>query len=247
MKLYICANGFTKAQIKQALECLETLNNLGHDCSIDENPKLSYRNFDPKQSDLIVSLGGDGALLRASKVALEFDKPLIGINAGRLGYLCALSIEEVDRFDEILDACFLQDRGILKLDFNEISHYAINDIMIGKTNFGKTVDLNVYCDDNLLKTVRGDGLLISSPTGSTAYNVSAGGPVLDIESKVFAITPICSHDNHPYVIADNKKVKIVVNHDDAGIYVDGEYINKCREYVEVYKADKPLKLYCRKS
>lgn len=246
MKLYVCANGYNETQIKQALECVDVLKKLNHECSINENPNLSYHNFDPQDCDLIVSLGGDGALLRASKVALEYDKPLIGINAGRLGYLCALSIEEVEKFNEILDSCILENRSILKLTYNNNEYLGVNDIMIGKTNFGKTVDLNVYHDEMLLMKVRGDGFLISTPTGSTAYNASAGGPLLDKESDTFVITPICSHDTRPYVIADNKKINIKLNHDDAGIYVDGEYIDKCHDAVLVSKANHQLKLYCRK-
>ena len=245
MKLYICANGYTESQIKKALECLDLLQSQNNECSIDENPKLSYRNFEPQDTDLIVSLGGDGALLRASKVALEYDKPLIGINAGRLGYLCALSLEEINNFNEIINDCIIQNRSVLKLDLNNSIYYATNDILIGKTNFGKTVDLNVYSDDKHLLKVRGDGLLISTPTGSTAYNVSAGGPIIDYDAKVFAITPICSQNSGVRVVDDNRHIKIEVNHDDAGIYVDGQIITNIKDSVTVSKADRLLKLYVR--
>ena len=245
MKLYICANGYTESQIKQALKCLDTLSSLGHECSIDENPKLSYRNFEPQDTDLIVSLGGDGALLRASKVALDYDKPLIGINAGRLGYLCALSVEEIESFNEIIKACHIQERTVLNLNLNGSNHEAINDILVGKTNFGRTVDLSVYSEDSLIMKVRGDGLLISTPTGSTAYNVSAGGPLIDHDAKVFAITPICAQDIYPMVIDDNKKIRIEINHEDAGIYVDGENITNIKDNILVQKSNRVLKLYVR--
>ena len=246
MKLYICANGYTDKQIKQALECVEVLNGLGHTCSIDENPKLSYRNFDPSDSDMIVSLGGDGALLRASKIALPLDKEVIGINSGRLGYLCALSIDEINDFDDILNNCICTSRTVLQFIYKDNIYYSLNDVLISKTNYGKTVDLNVLVDDITIDTVRGDGLLIVTPTGSTAYNISAGGPKIDYDAGVFAITPICCHESVPHIITNDKQITIQVNHDDAGIYSDGELITNIKTEIVVEKADKSLKLYMRK-
>ena len=115
MKLYICANGYTEAQINEALRVVEILNNLNHECSIHEHPDVN--DFTAEDSDLIVSLGGDGALLNAGKIALKADKPLLGINAGRVGHLCAIGIGDIDNFNEIFENCEIQYRSILHYAF----------------------------------------------------------------------------------------------------------------------------------
>jgi len=247
MKIYICANGYTDYQVKQAIECANKLTLLNHECSVNENPKLSYNLFPASEADLIVSLGGDGALLRASKIALNENKPLLGINSGRLGYLCAMSLDEVDNFDETLNKCKIKERTILQLEYNQKKYQTLNDVIVAKPDFGRTVDLTVNVENKTLMKVRGDGLIISTPTGSTAYNFSAGGPILDNDSKVLSITPICPHDKsgYPCVINDNKEIKIIVNHDDALIYVDGELIGKTKDMIVVNKAIDKLKLYTK--
>ena len=242
MKLFICANGYTQTQNDQALKCIEVLKKLNHQCSTGKNSE----DFSVGESDMIVSLGGDGALLKAAKIALQANKPLIGINSGRLGFLCAMSYQEIDNFDEIIKESKLDKRTVIEFDYDNNTYCALNDIIISKSNFGNTVDLNVLTGRYDME-VRGDGLIVSTPTGSTAYNVSAGGPFVDVDSKVLAITPICSHfkDAHPIVISDDKDITIKVNHDDAGVYVDGKFITKINDEIVVRKSDKILNLYVR--
>lgn len=242
MKILICANGYTKKQIIEANAVQKTLNKLGHNSFINENldddKKLS-------NCDLIVSLGGDGALLKAGQYALKYDKPLLGINSGRLGYLCAMKLDEIKDFNKILKKCVCEKRSVLNYRFDDKKGLAINDLSVGKENFGQTADLLLIVNDKQIGQIRGDGIIVSTPTGSSAYNVSAGGPLLDVDAKILSITPVCSHnhDLSPYVIADNKKVVIKVNHDKAGIYVDGEFIGKTNKEVVVKKDKRVLKIY----
>ena len=222
---------------------------MGHSCSFPDELKrkicldepLSF--FPAEESDLIISLGGDGALLAAGQIAIKADKPLVGINAGRVGYLCAMKFEDLADFDSLIQNCRKINCTLLQVDFEGKRHYALNDVIIGKTNFGKTVDLSVYVKDKLLFHVRGDGLIVTTPTGSTAYNRSAGGPVIEEEVKAIGITSICANvANPPYVVSDCSEVIVKVNHEDAGIYVDSNFLGKYPDELLIKKADKTLTL-----
>ena len=247
MNLYICANGYTAEQLKLAKECLSILEEKGHRCSFPEDlgKKLSLEApFALKECDLIISLGGDGALLAAAQTAISADKPLMGINAGRVGYLCAMKVEDLNRFDGFLTACRKVKCTLLNVDVDGIRHYALNDVIVSKTNFGKTVDLSVYAEEEKIFNVRGDGVIVTTPTGSTAYNRSAGGPSIDEDVPALCITSICANEiKPPHVISDDKKVIIRVNHEDAGIYCDSTYLGTYPDELVVSKADKTLTLY----
>ena len=249
MKLYICANGFTDDQLDQAKQCIEKLKS-GHECSlpIGLGRKLfdvSYvPAFEPEEADLIVSLGGDGALLRAARAAIEADRPLIGINSGRLGYLCVMSFEQIDSFDEVIAKAKTRKAFLLELSMEDRQAYALNDIIIAKRNFGKTVDLKVSIEGCRDMDIRGDGVIICTPIGSTAYNLSAGGPILDYEADVFALTPICAHnrDTHALVADGNKTVTVSVNHESALVYADGQLIGETNEDVKIIRSKRALEL-----
>lgn len=194
--------------------------------------------------DLILSLGGDGTLLKAAQLAIQADRPLAGINCGRLGYLCLLKQEEIADFDKALSTAVISEKTLLCSKLNDKGHFVVNDFAVGKTNFGKTVDLSLYVDDHFRYTTRCDGLIITTPAGSSAYNLSAFGPLLDNDTGVLAITPICSHtkDIHPLIVTNDKQIKVAVNHDEAGVFADGEYIGSIADAITIRKADKILKL-----
>ncbi len=235
MKLYIYANGYTDQQVQVAEEVKESLKKQSHEIvSIEE-------------SELVLSLGGDGALLRAFQEAFREKKPLLGINSGRLGYLCALKQEEISDFNQILEQCRIVEKTVLECELDGKAYYALNDIIVSKNDFGQTVDLDLKIEDRYRYSMRGDGLIICTPTGSTAYNLSAYGPLLEDGTNVLAITPICAHtkDILPLVVSENKKISVSVNHNDAGIYADGKHIGNTSESVTVSGAERKLKLYVR--
>ena len=234
MKIYLDANTYTEEQLKDAESIRKVLSGSGH-VMVDSQ----------KECDLIVSLGGDGALLKASASALKYDKPLIGVNSGRLGHLCALRIEKIDNFNEILKKSSLSYRTVLECKIGKKTILALNDIIISKTNFGQTVDLSVSVKKVRDFKMRGDGLIISTPTGSTAYNVSAGGPIIDIKAPVLVITPICAHNSqvYPLVVNDDRQVVISINHDKAEVYNDGIYAGVIAEELLVKRSERKLKLY----
>ena len=196
------------------------------------------------ECDLILSLGGDGTLLKAAQHAIAVDRPLAGINCGRLGYLCLLRQEEIAGFDEAVSSAQLSEKVLLKCQLGGIEHIAVNDITAGKTSFGKTVDLSLSVNGRFRYTTRCDGLIITTPVGSSAYNLAASGPLLDNDAGVLAITPICSHTKniHTLVVRDDRQITVSVNHDDAGIFADGEYIGTITDSITISKSEKTLKL-----
>ena len=178
MKLFLAPNIFTETQVSQAVECVSILKGSGHKCALSsENSVKLFGDsrsalFSPQESDMIVSLGGDGAVLRAAQTAIEFKKPLLGINNGRLGYLCALNYSELDRFNVLLPELKHSERQLLKLRYHGVERLALNDVIIGKQNFGETVDLDINVSGSAPLRLRGDGIIIATPTGSLSpFNI----------------------------------------------------------------------------
>lgn len=175
--------------------------------------------------DLIITVGGDGTLLRAAKLAFPRPVPLLGINLGRLGFLADLSPHQVaGGLDAVLRGSYVEEeRGVLLCEF--VRHGAIvaaqpalNDIVIQRWNTARLITLNTYVDGRFVHTQRSDGMIVSTPTGSTAYALSGGGPILEPTVPAIVLVPICPHTltNRPLVIRDSARVEIDVAAGDVG-------------------------------
>ena len=254
MKLFLAPNVFTETQTDQAKECVRVLEDkCGHDCAL--SPEVSEKlfgdtrnaRFSPEESDMIVSLGGDGAVLRAAQTAIRCKKPLLGINNGRLGYLCALNYSELESFNGLLPGLKHSERQLLRLKYHNEERLALNDVIIGKQNFGETVDLDIHVSDNTPLRVRGDGVIIATPTGSTAYNLSAGGPMLDVKLPAVLITPVCAHEpnTHPLVISNDTQIKVSVHHGSANVYADGTSLGSLEGELFVLRSEEKMLLYVK--
>ncbi|MDR2648377.1 MAG: NAD(+)/NADH kinase [Clostridiales bacterium] len=176
-------------------------------------------------SDFIVVLGGDGTMLQAAHQAARADIPLLGVNLGSLGYLTDIEPGEIDEaLAAVLQGRFrLERRIMLRTDLND-KWAALNDIVIGRGIFSKLIRFQLYINDEYIDTIRADGVIISTPTGATAYNLSAGGPILKPESEMMVITAICPHALHlrPWVISAGDTVGVrVLNEADAMLTMDG--------------------------
>ncbi|MBE6011393.1 MAG: NAD(+)/NADH kinase [Lachnospiraceae bacterium] len=180
----------------------------------------------------IIVLGGDGTILEAARRAAFCDIPLLGINLGNLGYLTDVdksegikAIEKVLKGDYKTEKRMMIQAEILGKGSNE-SHIALNDICILRGNLSKMISLKVGVNDEYIDTYRADGIIISTPTGSTAYNLSAGGPILKPDIELIAITPICPHKmySRPSVISANDEVYITIgdNPDEVVLSLDGQ-------------------------
>ncbi len=256
MRLFLCPNLETAEQADIALQTVSILEEVcGHECALTEqNVERLYAGtrkvkFGPEEADMILSLGGDGSVLRAAKLALQVGKPLLGINSGRLGYLCAVSFNDLEKFNEILPALAISDRALLETEINGKTMTAVNDILVAKQNFGETVDLLVRVDEENTIRVRGDGLIFATPTGSTAYSLSAGGPILSSDVAGYVMTPICAHASftHPVVLGPSQNVNVSERNKAAGLYADGVLCGTIDTPVIIRLSDKTLALYARKN
>jgi NAD+ kinase len=187
-----------------------------------------------KTVDFIIVLGGDGTMLRASQSAALYNKPLLGINLGTLGYLTDVekydamsSIEKVFKGDYKLEKRMMLEATFVDKNKNKKTYIALNDICITKP-FNKLLSLDITINDEFIDTYRADGVIISTPSGSTAYNLSAGGSIIKPDIEVIAITPICPQmaSIRPYIVSANDVIKIDIVDKNLGntiFSLDGEH------------------------
>ncbi len=166
------------------------------------------------QCDVIITIGGDGTILRAARKNLPFKKPILGINVGHLGFLANIEQNELHLLKNVVTGEFkLDERSILNVITSQNknkSYNAFNEVVIGKHSISQTIDVFIYCDDILVSNYRGDGVIIATPTGSTAYSLSAGGPMLDALVYGIVVTPLCAHsmNNPPMVFSASRKIRV---------------------------------------
>lgn len=177
-----------------------------------------------KDTDAIITLGGDGSLLRVAQDAAKMNVPLLGINYGGTGYLTSLKKNELEPLKKLINnEYYIENRFMLKIKLNDnYEHLVLNDVIIAK----KDIDVPIKLKVNEEEIYYGDGLIISTPTGSSAYNYSAGGPLLDAKSRQIVLTPICPVGRkNSYKIYDDKTVlnisSIRDNRDEALVCIDG--------------------------
>ncbi len=148
-----------------------------------------------RESDLIVALGGDGTLLRAARLVGEAEKPIMGINLGSLGFLTEFSVTEAKKslLDFINGNYCQEQRMVLQLTLREKQGFAFNDCAINMGSAGRMIGISVYYGGNFVNKFVGDGIVVATPTGSTAYSLAAGGPVVYPTMSAFILTPLCPH------------------------------------------------------
>ncbi|MCB4747957.1 MAG: NAD(+)/NADH kinase [Sulfurovum sp.] len=191
------------------------------------------------QIDFLVSLGGDGTLLSLVRRSYGYDKPVVGINAGKLGFLADITIGEVDTFlDRLLmgeyriDDRMMIEGYIQKSSGSKISFIAFNDVVITSPEPSKMVKVNASIDGERFNSYTGDGLIISTPTGSTAYNLSAGGPILYPLTQAFIITPVLTHslaNQRPLVVPADFSIELDVEKYRAIASIDGQEVYELEE------------------
>jgi len=204
------------------------------------------------QSDLLISLGGDGTLLGIGRRTARFDKPILGINLGTLGFLTAeekthaeVAIDKVLSGEYKLEKRMMLECCIAQGEGRTEGIIALNDICITRGNLYKILEFRVYVNDEYVDTLLADGVIICTPTGSTAYNLSAGGPVLKADAQIIAITPISPHTltSRPIVISAEDVVTVEVrpSREDTPFTVsaDGQdnYTLTGRNVVQIKKAE----------
>lgn len=207
--------------------------------------------------DLVVVFGGDGTILRAVHRMTPYLPPIFGINTGSLGFLTCLGTREINRAIEcIIHRSFiLSYRSMLSLEIenkliseSNFNRVGLNDIVISRGSRSKLVHLTVLINSDVLTNYYADGLIIATPTGSTAYSLAAGGPILMPESGVFVITPICPHvlTNRSTVVSDKSviEVRLLIPEQEINVTVDGQTSHRMHpgETLRLTKAQTALPL-----
>lgn len=206
--------------------------------------------------DMIICLGGDGTFLRTARTAYLYGLPMLGINLGSLGFLTDVEKGEIDKAVENIlnDSYTLEDRIMLSSKLYKdgklvAQDVAINDVVISRGGIPRILHLSTYIDDNLVEMYPGDGIVVATPTGSTAYSLSAGGPIVEPTSGLIIITPICPHilSSRPLITSDMRKIKICVSQGfehKAKVTVDGQKNLEITggDYLEIEKTESTVKI-----
>jgi len=212
-------------QAKILVHCLD------FDTPIDGFPNIAMEEL-VKKADLVISLGGDGTLLSAARSLVDTSTPLLGINLGRLGFLADVSIKDFEwHLGEVLVGNYtVEQRFFIEGRFFDqgkqvSSNIALNDIIVHSHKSLSMIEYEVYSNGNLIHRQRADGVIVTTPTGSTAYAMSGGGPIMHPSLETLAIVPICPHtlSNRPIVLPADQKIDICLSQSDtlAEVNYDG--------------------------
>jgi len=204
-------------------------------------------------SDLLLSIGGDGTMLSTAYTAHQYEKPVVGINIGKLGFLAEVEIQNIDTFiDYVLEGKYsIEERMVLTGKSNTgcgEEFIAFNDIVVDKGNWPKMIEITIKVDGESVATYSADGLIIATPTGSTGYSLSVGGPIVSPKSDVITLSPISPHTLtvRPLVIPNNQVVSVYVESVSTKVQVncDGQRVKELNPPVEleIKKDPKPLKI-----
>ncbi len=255
------AKSASREAVRSAHELADWLERRGITAALEETviraseSKFEGEEYDPQRDyDLLIVLGGDGTLLAAGR-AVRAGVPILGVNLGRLGFLTEIGRAELyPSLVEVLAGRFqVEERSLLEItvvraDGGTDSYRVFNDAVIAKSALSRIIELTLKANGGLVTTYRSDGLIISTPTGSTAYSLSAGGPIVNPLLPVVLLTPICPHtfSLRPIVVPDESLIEVTLETQDAEVYLtlDGQEgtMLAYRDTVRLTKADTGVRL-----
>lgn len=237
-KFAICYNQEIShsVEVKNTLEKILLENNYVPEILNIDNLKYGF--------DFVFVIGGDGTILKAGRFYAKSKTPIFGINLGRLGFLSQSSKEEIDSsVQKILDGKFITEDRIMLQSGDSI---ALNDFVVKGTYTGRTSRFSLKINDKFVCDYLADGIIVATPTGSTAYGLSAGGPVLAPSLKAFVIVPICAHTltARPIVVPDTEKITVCAKdeHTKYMVSTDGQEFHEFEKEIEIRKSDYTAKL-----
>lgn len=231
----ICVNEKKDIGFLVTKEIISIVKKLGSNCEIAE-PEKEY--------DFIISLGGDGTFLATSRKF--YNNKIVGVNLGNLGFLSEIDKDNIEiSLKKILDGNFTTEkRFLLAASIHNKEQNALNDIVINKGIEAKLLNLDVYFDDRFVDNYVCDGIIVSTPTGSTAYSLSAGGPIVDPKVNVLILTPICAHSLHqrPIIVSADTEIKIVSRTGKFLVSNDGQVPIKDVDTILIKRSDKNVEI-----
>lgn len=206
--------------------------------------------------DIAMVVGGDGTMLNAARLLSSHDVPAVGVNLGRLGFLTDISLSELEQcLESLINGDYsIEKRTLLQTSVikdNEIAFQgiAVNDAVISKGNTGRLIEFETHIDGRFVSHTRSDGLIVATPTGSTAYSLSAGGPIIYPTLSVISISPICPHtlSNRPIIIHENSLVEIdslKISETHANLALDGLIVCELKggEIIQLRRAENKLSM-----
>jgi NAD+ kinase len=217
-------------------------------CGLEVFPKADFAEIGAR-ADLAVVLGGDGSMLHAARNLATSGVPLVGVNQGRLGFMTDIAADRMlEMVGRILDGDYSrEDRTLLSLDVRRdgvtmFSTLALNDVVVNKGAVGRMIEFLVHINGEFVYDLRSDGLIVSTPTGSTAYALSSNGPILQPGVPGFALVPICPHtlSNRPITVSDNAVIEITLKRAlDARLHYDGQLQGDLSEGTQVVVSRAP--------
>jgi NAD+ kinase len=218
----------------------------------DAVPRLNL----PDKCDFLIVIGGDGTLLSAARIVGISGKPILGVNLGSLGFMTAITLEElypvlerIFHYDFAYDERMMLIAQVHRMGERVANYTVLNDVVVNKGALARIIDIETTIGEMFLSSFKADGLIISTPTGSTGYSLAAQGPILYPTLRAIVITPICPHTltNRPIVIPDNMEIRVKLRSQEADVYLtlDGQVGLGIREddIIEVKKADGPLRFF----
>lgn len=219
---------------------------------IDENAEFYSAEEIGTHCDMIISIGGDGSMLHTAYMMRNSSTPILGVNFGKLGFLAEFDLPGIEEFLSGVkqNNYFIEDRIALTGSCNNSSEklYAVNDLVIDKGPWTKMIELTILIEDIYVTTFSADGIIIATPTGSTGYSLSTGGPIVSPGADVITLSPIAPHTltMRPLVISSEQRITINVDspHEKIQITCDGERVNylKPPASIIIEKCEKPVKL-----
>ncbi len=185
-----------------------------------------------KYADIAIVLGGDGSILKAAGSCAPFGIPLLGVNLGHVGYMAGIECCDIDKIASLIESPYkVESRMMLDISIKRNSQIifsggpVLNDVVLTKSKGYGVIEATISCNGEKLNTYRGDGLITATPTGSTAYSLSAGGPIIDSTLDCICITPICAHSlkSRPVIFKDSSIIEIscIANQNSACVTLDG--------------------------
>ena len=226
-RVILCPNPYRDSELKVCRQSRDMLESLGMQTSVclpfqregyGEELGISMRPLQQeiRQADLLIAFGGDGTILHLARTVALHSVPVLGVNLGSLGFMSELEVNELDRLRDLAQGRFtvesrmMLDVSVLREGRQVYNNIALNDAVVSKGSIARVVRLDIFTEEGRLTKVGGDGIIVSTPTGSTGYSMAAGGPIVEPEANNIIITPICAHEvGSRCIVASDRRVVTV--------------------------------------
>lgn len=226
-RVILCPNPYRDSELKVCKQSRDMLESLGMHTSVclpfqregyGEELGIPMRLLQQeiRSADLLIAFGGDGTILHLARTVALHSVPVLGVNLGSLGFMSELEVNELDRLRDLAEGRFtvesrmMLDASVLREGRQVYSNIALNDAVISKGSIARVVRLDIFTEEGRLTRVGGDGIIVSTPTGSTGYSMAAGGPIVEPTAKNLLLTPICPHSTRSssYVLSPDHVITV---------------------------------------